>query len=409
MLIPKPHLAVDVEYWNSHHQAELAKFPKATSIQALCGTTAQIDTAQLLTYTLFKDKDKAVRGFSSYADLASSATGFNNNCHGIVDFNGASICITEGRTNVSNEYPERLGEATGLCIINRIHGLHGADWDRIPDLRHQVTNKQLPIFDYMLASDSQDLVQVENKGSIELMTRAQARAKEIEDKKAKIRANPAYPLNSARLYGTVALVPALGDGNLKCWLLDPPALEVQLEPSRVKLIHRMRFLSRMISSIGPRTQFASALANRLGDLEQLRDISELDGQPLLSSRSEPLELANDSDAIHYPWFSTRSTIQGKPAGGAVVETRDGQLFFFGIRQDLLDLAREQSHKAIRAYGFEAGSSEETVNCVVSLGRAKGMKSVPLKDRGEEGYVRFEASGPLWWNEEGLVFGWLQAS
>jgi hypothetical protein len=163
----------------------------------------------------------------------------------------------------------------------------------------------------------------------------------------------------------------------------------------------------MISSIGPRTQFASALANRLGDLEQIRDIGELDGQPLLSSRGEPIELTGDRFATYYPWFGTRSTIKGKPAGGAVVETDDGQLFFFGIRQALLDLAREQGHEAIRTYGYKAILSEETVNCVVSAGRAKRMKSVPFRARAEAGYVRCEASGTLWWNEEGLVFGWLR--
>lgn len=63
---------------------------------------------------------------------------------------------------------EKVGESIGLSVINRIHDLHEADWDRIP-IHSGIRGFQT--FDFkstlpMSASDGKTLVQTETKGTL---------------------------------------------------------------------------------------------------------------------------------------------------------------------------------------------------------------------------------------------------
>lgn len=411
------HVSVTVDYYDDEHKRLLSAYPRATKIATTVASGYDIPLSEFLTYILFLDKDVAVTGFSSYTELRRRIHKAAERLEGVVVFDGTSIHTLPARTNIPIEYRERIGEAVGLSVINELHGIDGADWDRIATAMNPATKRQHPIFDYQIASDGTNLIQVELKGTCQSGAKTKSNAvsnhkAEIKSKKAKIRlleTAGTYPYLSVLRYGTISVVDNAPSLVAHCWLLDPPSIEVRLDPLRLKLINRMRFLSRWISSVGPRTQLASALANRLYDLEQISDYAELNGVQLVTVRGEPFEFAALPNSKLSAWFSTRSKVLGEACGGVVVEFTPGRFFFVGVDQGLLDLALKQDHATISRYVFEPRSDECDVDCLVTEKGFRQMKFDPevrQNARIEGGYVRFRMKGRIYWSKEGLAFGWI---
>ena len=330
---------------------------------------------------------------------------------GCIDFNGHSIKTATGVVEQLPEISEHVGEAIGLSVISKIHDLTEADWSPIRVRRGKNAPKS---FDFELASDARNLIQVENKGSSVvdnqlLDGRIKAQKRSIAAKKAKLneRGPEQTDPNPASLrYGTITAVDSRSNGNVRCWLTDPPA-ELDRDPRSFRLIQRMRFLRDWISFISPRSHLAVALSTRFADIEALNDPFELNGVGLRRGNGEPFDFTPQPFAEHSPFLATKSRITDGPAGGVVVQISDEQLFLLGIRDDLVALASEQNFDRILTYEAAASSIEKTVECVISDNRIQGFRlpSLLLEEaRRWAGYVSFRLSGLIHYSPSGLVFG-----
>lgn len=208
-------------------------------------------------------------------------------------------------------------------------------------------------------------------------------------------------------YGTITVLDPRRDGNVRCWLTDPPT-DIALNPSVFRLIQRMRFLRDWISFISPRSHLAVALATRVAALEALQNPFELDRVPLLRGNAQPFELIPfDRYGEHSRFLAGKSKIVDGPAGGEIVRVSNQALFLLGIREELLLIAADQNFERLLAYSAPTGTIQKVIECNLSASRARSIGLLPSifeeRQRGSQS-VRFWATGNIQYSPAGLVFG-----
>lgn len=147
---------VQVEYYDDHEKTKLLAYPSATEIQkTVQSSPIEISIEEFLTYYLFYNKRPGKRGYGSYEELRTNIRRALTELDGWVLFNGISICSEADALPQDIRITEKIGEAIGLSVVNRIHGLTAADWDRIPPKGGQGAP---PVFDYQTASDGKNIM-----------------------------------------------------------------------------------------------------------------------------------------------------------------------------------------------------------------------------------------------------------
>lgn len=417
---------VAIDYFN-RTEKELflgGEYPSAVDIQALMIDGISVPTAEFLTYYLFHRKSPESRDYRDYHSISlrykDALTYMNEN----IDWNGLSVYSLKDPRSLLREIIEHVGESIGLSVINRIHGLTEADWDRIPESGKRPTFD----FDIPMASNGVDFIQVENKGSCVLeekqtpltvlRRRLQECRRSIKKKKNwnnNNELNYGYPYRFLR-YGTITVVGRSTYGHAKCFILDPDPVKTHDNPRRFRLLARMRFLRDWISFIVPDSELAFALLTRVNDLEKSIDPFVYDGQRLVDNDGNYF---NFTSSIYYippdfetRWYNTstfwrrRSHITDGPHSGIVIQISDKEMLFLGIREDLLFMASEQNYNRILNYQTDCGTDFKTVKCVFSPDRFKELRlpSHIHVHQDEDGFHYFYLSGQLQFSLGGLVFG-----
>lgn len=415
MIITQPTVKIDVAYYDAVQQQILLNYPTAAAITEIVGQGIEIPTAEFLSYFLFHRKRLGTPEYRDYNAIGRKLNIAITSLGDCIEFNGHSFNTAQGIHRQLNEISEHLGEAVGLSVVSRIHGLTEADWEPIPEQRGQGAS---PTFDYQLASDGNQFVQLENKGSSVADNRHLSQAiythkQNIDDKKRalNIRAGQNQdPYPASIRYGTITAVDPRREGNVKCWLTDPPPDTIEDTPQRRRLLQRMSFLRDWISFISPRSQLASALSTRLADLESLGDPFELDGVPLRRGNNEPFDYVPFeiyNYGTHSVFMMNKSKIIDGPAGGIILQLSDDSLFFAGIREDILTLATSQDFGNIMSFKAESGTITKAVECVFSKGRYSRLRlpsSIKSNVEISSGYVHFRREGEINYSPSGLVFG-----
>lgn len=263
-------LTIKVDYYNDVEKVELSKYPRSERIRDVISKELEIPVTEFLTYYLFHKKRPGKIGWRDYQDVSKKIGRAISELEDFIVFNGKSIYIPKDVENQVPKITEHIGESIGLSVINRIHNLTEADWDKIPEYRGQGA---FPTFDYgTIASDGKNIIQVETKGSsIEnsenITGTIKAQKSKIKEKKEKIlnwEKEGNYPHSADIKYGTITAVDFRQDGNVKCWLLDPPFEDnIIPNPLKSKIINRVQFIRDWIYFISPRSQLSSALSTRL--------------------------------------------------------------------------------------------------------------------------------------------------
>jgi len=413
--LPQTTVRLDVAFYDeAERQKLLRQYPAAgAAMQRLVEQGVEMPTAEFLTYYLFHRKRLGTPGYRDYATIGHKldvALAALDEC---LDFNGRSVCTPAGVRHQLNEVSEHVGEAVGLAVASRIHDLTEADWSPIAEQRGRGA---APSFDFQIASDGQAFIQVETKGSSVTNNRVAdatiaEQKRKITEKKEKLAvlAKQGKDPNPAGIrYGTVTAVDPRRDGNIKCWLVDPPPDRIEDTPKRFRLLQRMRFLRNWIAFVSPRSQLASALSTRLGDLESLRDPFELDSVPLRRGTGEPFEFVPfGARGRHSTFLANKSRITDGPAGGVVLQLSPHALFLVGFREDLLVIASKQSFEQVANFRTEAGSLAKIVECVFSHSRFDKLQ-LPTSIRSQAtqfgGHVGFRLQGQMHYSSSGLVFG-----
>jgi hypothetical protein len=374
----------------------------------------EVPIAEFLTYFLFHKKRLGTPGYKDYLTIGSKLNNAVSALDECIEYNGTSICRPKNVEHQLTEISEHIGEAIGLSVANRIHGLTEADWSPLEPKRGR---KAAPSFDFQFASDGKTFIQVENKGSSvqdnSIIDKAvEAQKGKIDKKKAKLATRAqdgSDPYPASLRYGTIAAVDSRQDGNIRCWLTDPAADQLESDPTTFRLLSRMRYIRDMISFISPRSTLASAMATRVVDLEAMSKPEELDGIPLMKGNSEAFDFTTGSSwrRPQSSFMFNRSKVSNEPTGGVVVKLSDQQLMFLGVREELIANAAKQHFGNIVRYRAEARSAKRTVECVLSKSRFARME-IPgfIRDAAKPSgnHLHFQLSGTLNYSPGGLVFG-----
>lgn len=404
---------VDVAYYDDTEKRKLSAYPTAQKLSQLVSTDLQVNAAQFLTYYLFYRKRPGKLGYRNYAAIGAHIDQALIELDGWVDYVDGSLVSACDAVPQDKAVTERIGEAGALCVASRIHDLHEADWQKIPEHRGP---HSFPTFDYRFdtatASDGTYVIQVEAKGtavedSSILTASAKVQKARIDKKKERIQlleAEDSYPYPADLRYGVLC---AIGrTGRLRCWLTDPPS-EGSPDARRYRLLARLQFMFDWISVLNGRSQLAASLGTRLLALYGLKNPFELEGMPLVRGNGEPFEIPRYA-RFERPqgMFAHMCRVTDGPAVGTLVKSPGGQLFFIGVQRQIYEMVARQDFEAILNYREPGGTTMKQVDCVIPWGRAKrmGIAEFDEEQRRDHAYVRFRSSALLHYGEGSSVFG-----
>lgn len=402
---PPDTLRVDVAFYDEDEQAAFEKVLPSDILKDIPGEMV-IPTPDFCTYYLYYKLREGVRGYGSHNEVADKWQFALGELDGQIEFADGTIRLTHAE-GTNRGTSERFGEAIGLSVASQLHNIHGGDWNRIPE-----TNTR-KIFDFngLIASDGQQFVQLEAKGSS--VEDNQRKPSTVSNHKRSIKAKKSEATPAERtesvLYGTIGVIDDRPVSTARCWLVDPPA-DAFGDPQRFRLLSRLEYIAHYISYLGQRSQLAAALQTRLAALHAAKEYTDLDGIALRTGNDEEFTTETfDQAGKHNPWFGSKSVVTDGPAGGHVYAANDEVLLFIGIREQLVAYAAPQDFDQILKYTFPAGVMEKTVQCVVSRARFKRDFALYVGLQREEieasaGYFRFLLSGHLYYCQSGLVFG-----
>ena len=421
--ISQSEILVRVDYYDAQEKAKLLGYPAEAvkAIESLVKSEVAVPTSEFLTYFLFHRMARGLPGYESVESIQKDLTRAVFYIDRCIEFDGRSIRLPSASAEPPNDIIEHVGEAIGLAVASRIHGLTEADWIRLAVKKHPANSRLVPSFDYQ-ASDSRrfvqadTLIQVETKGSAVENNNVRSpnvsmHKAGIHSKKDKLNNLPTGevdPYPAAVRYGTVTALDGGRNDLVRCWLVDPDPEEGDWDPRRFKLMARLRFLSQWMSIVSPRSQLASALATRVNDMQMLSNPFELSGIPLLRGNGEPFSYPMTSPfSFHSTFFANKTRVSDGPAGGIALPVGKDTLAFLGIRQDLLELAIMQDFDRISAYNAEGGTLEKVVEIVFPSKKFKAMRlpqTIVNSATQSGGYTRFTLNGNTQYNRSGLVFG-----
>jgi hypothetical protein len=393
-------IRVDVHAYGRKQLELIRALPESDKILRIIENGLDISREQFLVYSLFRYRD--VNDLESLRNLATAKEAL---LEAILSTDDTSfwahplLDATEHRAEAQD-----IGEALGLCLMDKIYVTTEQDWSRIPE----GSGKSL---DYV-ASDSQRILEVESKGSfVEDRSRKSSAISshkgDILKKKESRRDSQACP-PGVRL-GTISAIDRRPGGRPTVWIVDPPVGYHERAPEHIRVLHRLEYILRWLTLINPRSPLTIGLANRLLDLQHIPNPSVLDGISLTGALNKPILPEKDPYAIHGRFFSTRSVVFDGPAGGVIVPSGDNKIFFAGVREDLVDIAISQDFSTINRFKVEPTTLEKRVTGIVSQGRFKkygfSEQSEAVEKRGT-GYFALRLHGELYYSAGGVVFGWL---
>lgn len=188
--LPQETIRVDVSFFSDEDRRALLQYPTAATLAKLTAEPINISTAEFLSYYLFHRQRLGTPGYREYSTVGRKLGIALTALADCVEFTEHSIRTAEGVVHQLYEVTEHVGEAIGLSVINKIHDLTEADWQVIPSRGGRGAK---PSFDFHLASDNHNLIEVENKGSSVIDNRTQdenvkAQKRRIAAKKEKLNA-----------------------------------------------------------------------------------------------------------------------------------------------------------------------------------------------------------------------------
>jgi|GEM_PF-1775137 len=403
---PPATVKVQADFYDDDEKRALLASPIGSIFTDLPGTL-ELPTTDICAYYLYYKRRLRVDNYSSHADILRQWH------QALVEFDGqfklveSSMQLTSA-SNTNAGTMERLGEGIGLAVASKLHGLHQADWSRIPSTNTRKT------FDFQrpwTASDGRQFVQLEAKGSA---------AKDNHDKtasvsnhKASIKAKktqvPDADRRTASFYGTIAVLDDRRGSVARCWLVDPPPEELD-DPYRFRILTRLFYIADLVLLLGSRSNLSASLQTRLASLSALADISPLDDVPLKKANGEefPLTAFSNADDLN-PWFLGKSVASDGSAGGIISVLDPRVLMLIAMREPLIGHVAQQDFSIIENYSFTAQTLVTSVNCVVPTGRFKRefseVMQIPANESYETGgYVYFRLEGHLHYTQSGLVVG-----
>lgn len=386
-------IAIDLKTYNSAHRAMLEQLAVWPRIEQLLQGPITVPTEQFLVYSLFRNRDT-----STLAELRQAVQS-RHDLFSLLLSPTPNSFVAKQELIPGEHRPESqdIGEALGLCLMDKLFKTNEADWKRIPEGAGKT-------MDY-LASDQIRHIELEAKGSF--VDDVAKKSSAISKHKASIEAKKAIPgISGGIRIGTIAAVDRNPMGRPKVWLLDPPINAQEREPRATRLIHRIEFILQILKLINPSSSLVAALGTRVTDLQLLSDPFVLNKAPLGLLQADG---RRNSEGRHR-FFATRSVVADQPAGGVVTAVGETHLFFAGVLESIVELAECQDFDEIMNNVERTGVFEQEVIAFISYGRfhREGLNpnSESVSALRRNGYFEIRLVGNLAYSAGGMVFGWL---
>lgn len=399
---PPETINIEVDFYNDVEKVSLQTSALASAFSGI-PKTLTVSTQDLCAYYLYYKLRPGVPGFSNHSDIAKKWQQALIEFDGQVGFGEKSIYALDLDNNGAGT-TERLGEAIGLSTASKLHGLHQADWTRIPMAQTKTMD-----FRRSVASNGFNFIELETKGSItgdlDKRSAISKQKGKIKEKKNELRSSGNR--HTVR-YGTIAVLDDQPKSVAKCFLVDPPASNFE-DARQFKILARLEYIAELISLLGGRSALAASLQTRLSALRALPEITALDGVPLRRGTGAEYPYDPYMFGKHNSWFSSKTVVSNGPTGGQLDLVRPDLMFFIGIREELVEYAARQDFERIATYGFASGTLKKMLDCAIPKGRFQS-EFAPFLDvrafveQSEGGYVRFRLPALLHYTQSGLVFG-----
>ena len=294
---------------------------------------------------------------------------------------------------------EVAGIGVGLAVASDAYGLHQADWQRIEESRIEKT------LDYRirLASDGHRFVEVEVKGrrvdNPSSKDGLRGAADDIRKKKAvqlcadrarllaaKREKSKAVPTLVER-FGTVCALPGPDAAEAVCYLVDPPAELLAMDPLRYRLLARLTYYWKAIGAIS-RSPFVAELRDRIDFIRYATNWRAFDGRPLL-------DRTGSEQAFPQSYRLTKVRPESVSAFGELIRISRDKLFYYGFDDEVVGVLLRQRFEEIITFSSDLNARIQGHEVEVAIPATPG-RAEPRRPR--------RAVARLFAARDGRVFG-----
>lgn len=334
-----PELRFDISFYDDKHRDALMKHKYAHRIKQLVDFGLSEKEKEFQVYAMFTEQDGRPK-FRNYSELKQLVPDRIQQLKDYLDTNKGTVrsLVPPGK----NQVTERVGVAAALLVVNKIFGLHRADWERIPETSKRKT------MDFQLASDGTEFILVEAKGTVfetENLHRDADLERHIKEKK---KAHLAENTDLTSLFGVITGIPCELEKTAQCLLLDPLFENIRMDAAKYQLLARLYFYSRIMRVIS-RGQLVRALLNRIAVLERASNYTEFDKLPLVDIYGEPI--APPPENTSSIW---NKTVVKDKIVGQMFPVSKTDFVYYALDMDIYRLMVEQNFEAIRKFSSTLG-------------------------------------------------------
>lgn len=384
-------LQVNVDFYDNHHKKLLMNYPSNNEIEHLVRKPTKISKSEFLTYLLFTEQRES-EGFRTFDELRKKVDSRLGYISDYLNIGEGTIKAIHTAKETPNEITERVGVSVSLCLVNKIHNMTEADWERIP-----IDNRK--VLDFQIATTDSLYIFVESKGTIlknnNYRTELSGKAKHVKEKKDENK----NIIKRGIAYG---IITSIDQKNItQSWLLDPPAIDLPFSPKKYRLLSRMYFYWKNLKIISPKSEFLFSLINRIKVLEKQNDYEIFNSFPLFNSEGEEI-LVYDN----YLGYSAHTYINNQLIIGRLIIYED-KIFFFGFSREVFFILAKQDFDEIINYNLL--SKIEEVNIMAKINKNELNINSSIKQfikHEEKKYYQIELKTDVYCTSSGRVFGFI---
>lgn len=331
-------LKFKVEFYDEKHRGLLEKLGSFQAMKNCVDEGFKVAKQVFLTYSVFVHQ-KNKEGFRTYNDLKRLVPKLSL----FQEYFQLKSTVQSTFNDSDDQYKsftEAVGVGAALSLASNLYGLTEADWERKPD-------SIIKDLDFKIASTGKHYVEVEAKGTI--VEDVTVKSSKISNKKADIEAKKNEQRNKYNnkntMIGVITAIPFNNQQNATCYLLDPPATEQEEDTFKYKLLARLYYYWRELHIVS-KTHLLASLANRIKDIELVRDYKSLNSMPLLNRNNNEFDVPESL-------FSSLSTTKNNKAFGEVIPINksETEFFFYGMAAEIPEMLIQQNFEEITNLKF----------------------------------------------------------
>jgi hypothetical protein len=389
-------LKIRVDYYDNKQKELFDKNPSATEIQKIAGSIIEIPKSEFLTYMIFTEKEDNKPTFKTYSDIKNKIRNRIAMFEEYINFSDGGIKSNFTNKQFYDDITERIGVAGSLCLVNQIHNLTEADWQRIPEGFEKTLDFKI--------SDGIKFIYVESKGSI--LENNKKKEATISNHKAHIESKKVVQRDNKKntadiFYGVISVIDNQHNETLQCWLVDPDAPLSNISPTKFRILSRLYFYWINLGIISQRSAIQLALINRIKAIELSDNLEAFNKLPLMNARGKSIRLYSTS-------FLTKSVIERENIIGCLYPFKKDKLIFIGFHTYIYRLLVSQNFTEIINYKFFNGTEIRTITCRIKKSdiRYLQISEQLLKEymHSDKELIEFKVENQFYYSNSGRVFG-----